>query len=223
MGVNKNQKRRGRDHESEISFANRTVSSYRINVSVVTSRGRVLDDMPSRINGNSEPRGGETGCNCYDGTGRLAWRKRTPAKEPETAAKASTTSVPAKPKAVPTATGAITEPAASPEELTQAKKTEATAKASPTSVPAKPKAVPTPAAATTEPGAPPEERTPAKGPDATASGLADPSTRQQGSSDPRRGQVPLMEPPPVPSTTPAPAPAPTQDAVAPSTPPLPPR
>ena len=40
--------------------------------------------------------------------------ERTPAKEPETAAKASTTSVPAKPKAVPTATGAATEPAASP-------------------------------------------------------------------------------------------------------------
>jgi hypothetical protein len=38
--------------------------------------------------------------------------ERTPAKEPETAAKASTTSVPAKPKAVPTVTGATTEPAA---------------------------------------------------------------------------------------------------------------
>ena len=69
--------------------------------------------------------------------------ERTPAKEPETAAKASTTSVPAKPKAVPTATGATTEPAASPEELTQAKKPEATAKASPNAVPAKPMAVPT--------------------------------------------------------------------------------
>ena len=43
----------------------------RINVSVVTSRGRVLDDMSSWINGNSEP-DGSAGCNRYGGTNPLA-------------------------------------------------------------------------------------------------------------------------------------------------------
>jgi hypothetical protein len=42
------------DYESEISFANRTASSYRINVSVIASRCGVLDDLPSWIHGNSE-------------------------------------------------------------------------------------------------------------------------------------------------------------------------
>ena len=58
MGVNKNQKRRGTDHESEISSTNRTRSSYQRNVPVVASGGRVLDDVPSWINGNSELYGG---------------------------------------------------------------------------------------------------------------------------------------------------------------------
>ena len=55
------------DHESEISSANRTRTSYRVSVSVVASRCRVLDDLPSWIHGNSE-RDGEAR---DGGTGRL--------------------------------------------------------------------------------------------------------------------------------------------------------
>jgi hypothetical protein len=57
----------GMDHESEISSANRTRTSYRVSVSVVASRCRVLDDLPSWIHGNSE-RDGEAG---DGGTNRL--------------------------------------------------------------------------------------------------------------------------------------------------------
>ena len=59
----------------------------------------------------------------------------TPAKTPETTAKASP--APAKPKAAPIPAEATVEPVASPEELTPAKTPEATAKASPAQVPAK--------------------------------------------------------------------------------------
>ena len=44
----------GMDHESEISSANHSCTSYRIDVSVVASRCRVLDDVPTRVNGNSK-------------------------------------------------------------------------------------------------------------------------------------------------------------------------
>jgi hypothetical protein len=129
--------------------------------------------------------------------------ERTPVKEPETAAKASTTSVPAKPKAVPTATGATTEPAASPEELTQAKKPEATAKASPNPVPAKPKAVPTPAAAGPAVEPPPvQSTTPAPAPAPTQNAVA-PSTPPL----PPQGNA-AFQPAPAPSTVPAPVPIP---------------
>ena len=57
------------DHESEISFANRIRTSYRVNVSVVTSRCRVLDDVPSWVNGSSE-RDGEARRNRDSGTSR---------------------------------------------------------------------------------------------------------------------------------------------------------
>lgn len=125
--------------------------------------------------------------------------ERIPVKEPEAAAKASTTSVPAKPKAVPTATGATTEPAASPDEPTQAKKPEATAKASPTPVPAKPKAVPTPAASGPAIEHPPIQSTaPAPAPNAVA-----PSTPPL----PPQGNA-AFQPAPAPSTVPAPVPIP---------------
>jgi hypothetical protein len=126
----------------------------------------------------------------------------TPAKEPETAAKASTTSGPAKPKVVPTATEASTVPAASPEELTQATKPEATAKASPTPVP-KPKAVPTPAAGgpAMEPS-PVQPNTPAPTPAPTQDAVA-PSTTPL----PPQGNA-AFQPAPAPSTAPAPVPIP---------------
>jgi hypothetical protein len=46
------------DHEGKIFSANYTRTGYRINVSVVAGRRRVLDDVPSGVNGNSK-RGGE--------------------------------------------------------------------------------------------------------------------------------------------------------------------
>jgi hypothetical protein len=55
------------DHESEISSANRTRTSYRVSVSVVASRCGLLDDLPSWIHGISE-RDGEAG---DGGTNRL--------------------------------------------------------------------------------------------------------------------------------------------------------
>jgi hypothetical protein len=58
------------DHESEISSANRTRTSYRVSVSVIASRRRVLDDLPSWINNNSE-RSGDSKCNCDGGANRL--------------------------------------------------------------------------------------------------------------------------------------------------------
>jgi hypothetical protein len=58
------------DHESEISFANRIRTSYRVNVSVITSRCRVLDGVPSWVNGSSE-RDGEAKRNRDSGTSRL--------------------------------------------------------------------------------------------------------------------------------------------------------
>ena len=60
----------GMDHESEISSANRARTSYRISVSVVASRCRVLDDLPSWIHDNSE-RDWKSRCNRDGGTSRL--------------------------------------------------------------------------------------------------------------------------------------------------------
>ena len=118
--------------------------------------------------------------------------ERTPAKEPETAAK--------EPKAVPTATGATTEQAASPEELTQAKKPEATAKSSPNAVPAKPMAVPTAGPAMKPP--PVQSTTPAPAPAPTQDAVA-PSTPPL----PPQGNA-AFQPAPAPSTVPAPVPIP---------------
>jgi hypothetical protein len=42
------------DHESKVSSASCTRSSYRVHASVVASGGGVLDDVPSWINDNSE-------------------------------------------------------------------------------------------------------------------------------------------------------------------------
>ena len=55
------------DHESEISSANRTHTSFRVNVSNVAGRCRVLDDVPSWINGDSK-RDGDAGRNRDSGT-----------------------------------------------------------------------------------------------------------------------------------------------------------
>jgi hypothetical protein len=58
------------DHESEISSDQLTRISYRVDVAVVASRCRVLDDVPSWINGNSE-RDGEARCRRDGGTSHL--------------------------------------------------------------------------------------------------------------------------------------------------------
>jgi hypothetical protein len=60
----------GMDHESEIFPANRSNSGYRVSVSVVASRCRVLDDLPSWIHDNSE-RDWKSRCNRDGGTSRL--------------------------------------------------------------------------------------------------------------------------------------------------------
>ena len=70
IGVNKHQKHGGMDHESEISFANRTHTCFRVNVSIVASECRLLDDLPSWIHGNSE-RHGDAEHNRDSGTSRL--------------------------------------------------------------------------------------------------------------------------------------------------------
>jgi hypothetical protein len=68
--VNKHQKTNGGwDHESKISSANCTRSNYRLDASAVASRGGVLDDVPSWINGDSK-RGGDAGRNRDSGTSR---------------------------------------------------------------------------------------------------------------------------------------------------------
>ena len=58
------------DHESEISSADHTRTSYRIDVSVVASRCRVLDDVPTWVNDNSK-RDGADRRNRNGGTSRL--------------------------------------------------------------------------------------------------------------------------------------------------------
>jgi hypothetical protein len=58
------------DHESEIFPAKRSRSGYRVDVSIAASRRRVLDDLPSWINNNSE-RSGDSKCNCDGGANRL--------------------------------------------------------------------------------------------------------------------------------------------------------
>ena len=58
------------DHESEISSANRTHTCFRVNVSIVAGGCRVLDDVPSWINGNSEC-DGDAERNRDSGTSRL--------------------------------------------------------------------------------------------------------------------------------------------------------
>ena len=55
--------------ESEISSANNTHTSFRVNVSIVAGRCRVLDDVPSWVNGDSK-RGGDAGRDCDSGTRR---------------------------------------------------------------------------------------------------------------------------------------------------------
>jgi hypothetical protein len=58
------------DHESEIFPANRSHSGYRVDLYLVASRCRVLDDLPSWINDNSN-RDGKSRCNRDGGTSRL--------------------------------------------------------------------------------------------------------------------------------------------------------
>jgi hypothetical protein len=62
--------RRGMDHESEIFPAKRSRSGYWIDVFIAASRRRVLDDLPSWINNNSE-RSGDSRCSRDGGTNRL--------------------------------------------------------------------------------------------------------------------------------------------------------
>ena len=121
--VYKNQKRMGMDHESE-SLLLTVLIPVSVNVSIVAGRCRVLDYVPSCINGDSKGTGMQGATTTAEPV--AASEELTPAKKPETTVKASP--APAKPKASPVPTGATAEPAASPEEMTPAKQPEATAK-----------------------------------------------------------------------------------------------